>query len=84
MPSVDRDPITVEARQRIAAEIRAEMARQNKSQRDIADALRLPQQALQIRLAGKRSFRAEELADLAVALGVPVAQFLPTPREAAA
>ena len=69
MPSVERD--------KIAAEVRAELARQQKTQRDAAEILGLPQQSVQLRLAGKRSFRAEELATLAEALGVPVTRFIP-------
>ncbi|WP_422751376.1 helix-turn-helix domain-containing protein [Micromonospora sp. WMMD1219] len=66
-------------REAIAAEVRAELARQRKTQRDAAEILDLPQPSVQLRLAGKRSFRAEELTTLADALGVPVAQFLTTP-----
>jgi len=64
-------------RDSIAAEVRAELARQGKTQRDIAAVLDLPQPSVQLRLAGKRSFRAEELAKLAEALGVPVSRFIP-------
>ncbi|WP_123605500.1 helix-turn-helix transcriptional regulator [Micromonospora sp. Llam0] len=72
MPTNDDLRRTVEA---IAAEVRAEMARQQKSQRDMAAALGMPQQVLQIRLVGRRSFRAEELALVAEVLGVPVTNF---------
>lgn len=61
----------------IAAEVRAEMARQQITQRDLADKVGMFQQALQVRLAGARSFRAEELAAVAAALGVDIHQFLP-------
>ena len=61
----------------IAAEVRAELARQGKTQREIGAVLGLPQPSVQLRLAGKRSFRAEELALLAEALRVPVSQFIP-------
>lgn len=71
-----------DVRAKIAAEVRAEMARQCKTQRDAAAALGLPQPNVQLRLAGKRAFRAEELAVLADWLGVPAAQFLPTERAA--
>ena len=67
-----------DVRQHIAAEVRAELARQNKTQREIAEVLGLPQPSVQLRLAGKRSFRAEELAKLAESLGVPVSQFVPS------
>lgn len=64
-------------RSRIAGGVRAELARQSKTQRDVAEILGLPQQSVQLRLKGKRPFRAEELAALASALGVPVARFFP-------
>lgn len=63
----------------IAAEVRAELARQQRTQRWAANVLKLPQPSVQLRLIGKRPFRAEELVTLAAALGVPSAQFLPTP-----
>lgn len=76
MPNERTDPATV-ARQAIAAEVRAEVARQQKSQRDIAAILGLPQPSVQLRLKGDRPFRAEELGRLADALGVPVERFYP-------
>jgi transcriptional regulator with XRE-family HTH domain len=63
--------------ERIAAAVRAELARQQKTQREAAAIIGQTQQAVQVRLAGKRSFRAEELAKLAEALGVPVTRFIP-------
>jgi plasmid maintenance system antidote protein VapI len=60
----------------IAAEVRAELARQNKTQREVGDILGLPQASVQFRLVGKRSFRAEEIVTLADALNVPVERFL--------
>lgn len=71
MPSNDRATI--------AAEVRAELARQQKTQRDVADILGLPQQSVQLRLSGKRAFRAEELARLAEGLGVPISRFFAEP-----
>jgi transcriptional regulator with XRE-family HTH domain len=65
-------------RRTIAAEVRAELARQQITQRELADRIGMFQQALQVRLAGRRPFRAEELAAIAAALGVPVTQFLLT------
>lgn len=69
MPSNDRT--------NIANEVRAELARQNKTQRDAAEILGLPQQSVQMRLKGRTAFRAEELAVLASGLGVPVSRFFP-------
>jgi transcriptional regulator with XRE-family HTH domain len=63
-------------RKRIAAEIRAEIARQKKTQRDVAAMLGMTLPSIQFRLSGERSFRAEEIAALAEKLGVPVDQFL--------
>jgi transcriptional regulator with XRE-family HTH domain len=71
-------------RERIAAEVRAELARQGKTQRQAAELLGMTQQALQMRLAGSRSFRAEEIALLAEKLGVPVGRFLISPTAASA
>lgn len=70
---------TVEIRQKIAAEVRAELARKRLTQREVAEILDLAQPAVQLRLVGTRPFRAEELVQLAEHLGVPVATFLPTP-----
>lgn len=75
------EPVT--DRQRIAAEVRAEIARQSKTQRQVAELVDMTQQALQLRLAGSRSFRAEEISKLADALGVPVEQFLTAPERVA-
>ncbi len=71
-------------RERIAAEVRAELARQQKTQRDVAEILGLPQPVVSLRLQGKRAFRAEELGKLAEALSVPISRFFPEPEGAAA
>lgn len=70
-------PVVDPARERIAAEVRAEMARQQKKQRDVAAILDLPYQSVQERLHARRAFRAEELAKLAVAFDVPISRFYP-------
>ncbi|PZG11301.1 hypothetical protein C1I95_27405 [Micromonospora craterilacus] len=57
--------------------MRAELARQQKSQRDVAAQVGLSQASVQLRLVGERPFRAEELAIIADWLGVPAGQFLP-------
>ncbi len=69
---------TTEIREHIASEVRAELARQQITQRDLAAVLGMTQPALQLRLVGKRSFRGEELAKIATHLGVPATRFLPT------
>jgi transcriptional regulator with XRE-family HTH domain len=78
MPNEHTETATM-ARDAIAAEVRAEVARQQKSQREIGEILGLPQPSVQLRLKGERAFRAEELAALAAALGVPVERFFPAP-----
>ncbi len=64
------------ATRRIAAEVRAEMFRQDVSQRDLADRIGWPQPRLARRLTAAVDFRVGELERIAEVLGVPVAQFL--------
>lgn len=64
------------ARHAIAAEVRAELARQQKTQREVGALLNLPQASIALRLNGTTPFRAEELVVLAAALGVPVDGFM--------
>lgn len=78
MPNEGTDQATT-ARNAIASEVRAEIARQQKTQREVAELLHMPQPSLNLRLKGERPFRAEELVVLAEALGVPVERFLPAP-----
>lgn len=66
--------------ERIAAEVRAEMARQKISQQTLADRLGWSQPRLSRRATdGKTAvpFTVAELAAVAAALGVPLAQLLP-------
>lgn len=72
MPSDDYE------RERIAAEVRAELARQNKTLRELAGLLGMTHQSVHNRVSGRQSFRAEELVRFAAALGVPVTNFLPS------
>lgn len=74
---------TTEIRQHIAAEVRAELARQRRTQREVATCLGMVQPVMQLRLSGQRSFKAEELVQLAELLGVPVGQFASAPAVAA-
>lgn len=69
-------------RRAIAAEVRAEMARQNKSLRDLADVLNLSHQSLAVRVRGDVAFRIDELVLLASALGVQVDSFVRVPAAA--
>jgi transcriptional regulator with XRE-family HTH domain len=64
-------------RQAIAAEVRAEVARQGKSLNEIAEVLGVDKGSASRRMWGQRSFRAEELSMVADLLGVSVAQFVP-------
>lgn len=61
----------------VAAEVRAEMARQRKTQRDLAAALELSQAQVSDRLREKVAFDVRELEKVANWLGVPVSQFMP-------
>ena len=68
----------------IAGEVRAALARHQKTQDDLARVLGIVQPAVSVRLAGSRSFRAEEIAAIARWLDIPVSQLIPTDREAVA
>jgi transcriptional regulator with XRE-family HTH domain len=69
----------------IAREVRAEMARQGISQEALAERLGEGwiQKRVSRRLTGEVAIDLDELELIAAALGVPVAQFIPTPRAAA-
>jgi transcriptional regulator with XRE-family HTH domain len=64
----------------VAAEVRAELARQRRPQRDLAEAIGLSQQAASRRLCGEVPFDIAELAKVAELLRVPIEQFLPERR----
>lgn len=64
--------------QRVAAEVRAEMARQRKTQADLANLLTSSQAAVSRRLSGEVEFTTGQLLRVASYLGVPIAQLLPT------
>jgi predicted transcriptional regulator len=57
---------------RVAAAVRAEMARRNVTQQMLADQLGMTQAAVSRRLVGRVPFDAEELGRVAEYLGVPV------------
>jgi transcriptional regulator with XRE-family HTH domain len=61
----------------IAGHVRAEMARQCKTQRDLAEVLGIDEGSTSLRFRGARSFRAEELVQVADWLGVPIGQLVP-------
>jgi transcriptional regulator with XRE-family HTH domain len=73
-----------DVRQTIAAEVRAEVARQKKTQRELGAVLEMDQASVWMRLNGKTPWRAEELVVLAQYFGVPVEQFLRTDAASAA
>jgi transcriptional regulator with XRE-family HTH domain len=72
----DTPEVATTTRHAIAAEVRAELARQNKTQRDLAEILGLPQSSVNLRLKGERAFRAEEIVAMADGLHVPTERFL--------
>jgi transcriptional regulator with XRE-family HTH domain len=59
----------------VAAEIRAEMARQRVSHADVAAKLGVSRPWLSRRLSGDTSMSVDDVAKIAEALGVPLAQF---------
>jgi len=71
----------LDVRGQIAAEVRAEMARQMKGQRELAELLGVDQGSTSLRLQGERSFRAEELVRVAEWLGIPIGRLTPAVTE---
>ena len=67
----------------VAAEIRAEMARQQVSQQHIADALGVSRQAVSRRITGEVPWDIAEMSKVAAALGVPVHSYMPAPERVA-
>lgn len=65
--------------ERVAAEVRAYLARQRKTQGDVAALLGLSQQSVSRRMSGVIPFDVEELHKIAVFLGVPVAALFGEP-----
>ena len=66
----------------VAAEVRAEMARQRRTQAELAEHLNVSQAAVSRRLVGLVPFDVSELDEVAAFLGVPLADLLPTRRSA--
>lgn len=67
----------------VAAEVRAELARQRKTQNDLAASLGITAATAARRLDGSVPFDTRELFALALWLNVPVSAFMPPPNEAA-
>jgi transcriptional regulator with XRE-family HTH domain len=63
--------------ERVAAEIRAELARQEKPQLQLAELLGISQVSISRRLRGQTAIDVNELSKIAEYLGVPMSQFLP-------
>lgn len=68
--------------ERIASQVRAELARQGKGRGFLVELLGLHPTSMSLRLSGKRSFRAEELVAIADALGISAARFFDEERVA--
>ncbi len=66
------------AAQRVAQEVRANMARRGRTQSDIATALGISQTAISRRLSGSVPWDVNELELVATALDVPLADLLPS------
>lgn len=64
--------------ERVASNIRAELARRQLSQADLATALRTTQQTISRRMTGAVPFDTDELEVIAEFLGVPVDALIPT------
>lgn len=62
--------------ERVAAEIRAEMARQKLTTRSLSKQLDWPTANTRRRVSGSQPLTVDDLTDIAAALGVPVADFL--------
>jgi transcriptional regulator with XRE-family HTH domain len=60
----------------VAAEIRAEMGRQRKSQDDLADVLGIARSVISLRLNGHRPFKLAEVELLADYFGVPITSLI--------
>lgn len=66
-----------EIAQSVAAEVRAQLARQRRSGRSIAKEIGYSQQSMSLRLTGKIPLNVVELTAIARILGVPVKALLP-------
>ena len=71
------------AREAIAAEVRASLARANRPAAWLADRAGISKTALSLKLKAQRSFTVEELLSVADALGIDADTLLPAGRAAA-
>ena len=72
-----------DTRQRVAAAVRAELARQNKSGSALARHLNLPQTSISKRMHGRVPFTADQLVAVAEWLDIPVTTLLLPTKETA-
>lgn len=63
--------------EQVAATVRAELARHDRTQQDLAHALGLSQQSVSRRLSGHLALDTNELERIAEFLGIPVEALLP-------
>lgn len=77
-------PLTQSLTLRVAAEVRAEVARQQLTHKQLADQLGISQPQMTKRLNGVLAMDTTELDRIAEILGVPVSRFLIAPATAAA
>jgi hypothetical protein len=75
--------VQTSAAQRIAGEVRAELARQRRSQASLALALGISQQALSRRMTGDIPFNIDQLSTVASFLSMPLEALVASPVQAA-
>lgn len=68
--------------ERVAAEVRAEIARQGLTRASVAAKLGWTDQRFSLRMTGRVALSVGELVIIADALGVPASQFVPAPARA--
>lgn len=68
---------------RVAAEVRAEIARQGLTRASVAAKLGWTDQRFSLRMTGRVALSVAELVIIAEVLGVPTVQFVPAPARAA-
>lgn len=70
------DQARTTSREEIAANVRAEMARRQVTQRQIADTIGKSQAAVSSRMTGESHFRIHELQQIAAFLEVPIGKLI--------
>ena len=82
MPNDKADTAKV-MREAIATRVRGAVAEARKTQREVGDAVGIPQSSVSLKMNGERAWRAEELAALAGFLAVPIERLMPIVEPAA-